>query len=96
MIKHSPGLGFGLLPPDSQPDQFVVRLDPAAGVQLLLVAQHADVAPPEPIELGMEFAQAGGEGPTPCEVLLHAAMIGRNTRSPGRTPSRRPGGSCSR
>ena len=28
----------------------------------------------------MEFAKEGGEGPTPYEVLLHAAMIGQSTR----------------
>jgi glucose-6-phosphate 1-dehydrogenase len=28
----------------------------------------------------MEFAAEGGEGPTPYEVLLHAAMMGNNTR----------------
>ncbi len=28
----------------------------------------------------MEFAQEGGEGATPYEVLLHAAMIGLSTR----------------
>jgi glucose-6-phosphate 1-dehydrogenase len=28
----------------------------------------------------MEFAAEGGEGPTPYEVLLHAAMIGDSTR----------------
>ena len=28
----------------------------------------------------MEFAQEGGEGATPYEVLLHAAMIGDSTR----------------
>ena len=28
----------------------------------------------------MEFAAAGGEGPTPYEVLLHAAMLGQSTR----------------
>jgi glucose-6-phosphate 1-dehydrogenase len=28
----------------------------------------------------MEFAQEGGEGPTPYEVLLHAAMVGQSTR----------------
>jgi glucose-6-phosphate 1-dehydrogenase len=32
------------------------------------------------IELDMEFAEEGGEGPTPYEVLLHAAMIGNSTR----------------
>jgi glucose-6-phosphate 1-dehydrogenase len=28
----------------------------------------------------MEFGAAGGEGPTPYEVLLHAAMLGQSTR----------------
>ena len=28
----------------------------------------------------MEFAEEGGEGPTPYEVLLHAAMQGDSTR----------------
>ena len=28
----------------------------------------------------MEFSQEGGEGPTPYEVLLHAAMVGDATR----------------
>ena len=28
----------------------------------------------------MEFAQEGGEGPTPYEVLLHAAMMGDSKR----------------
>ena len=28
----------------------------------------------------MEFAEQGGEGPTPYEVLLHAAMVGNSTR----------------
>ena len=38
----------------------------------------------------------GGEGPTPYEVLLHAAMRATARASPARTASRRPGGSCSR
>ncbi len=80
VFKDSPKLGFGLRQPDSQPDQFVVRLDPTTGVQLVLMAQPADVALPKAIELDMTFAQAGGEGPTPYEVLLHAAMLGRNIR----------------
>ena len=33
-----------------------------------------------PIELDMEFADEGGEGATPYEVLLHAAMVGESTR----------------
>ena len=35
---------------------------------------------PEQISLDMEFADEGGEGATPYEVLLHAAMRGDSTR----------------
>ncbi len=35
---------------------------------------------PERIDLEMQFAQEGGEGATPYEVLLHAALIGDSTR----------------
>jgi len=35
---------------------------------------------PGPIELDMEFSEEGGEGPTPYEVLLHAAMVGDSMR----------------
>ena len=35
---------------------------------------------PGSIELDMEFAEEGGEGPTPYEVLLHAATIGNSVR----------------
>jgi glucose-6-phosphate 1-dehydrogenase len=31
------------------------------------------------IELDMEFADEGGEAPTPYEVLLHAALVGDST-----------------
>ena len=35
---------------------------------------------PEQINLDMEFAEEGGEGATPYEVLLHAAMVGDSKR----------------
>jgi len=74
-----PRLGFGLSR-RPEPDQLVVKLDPTTGIRLLLVAQRGDKADPEPITLDMEFAQEGGEGPTPYEVLLHAAMAGDSKR----------------
>ena len=42
-------------------------------------AQRAERAEPEPIHLDMEFAEEGGEGATPYEVLLSAAMSGDST-----------------
>jgi glucose-6-phosphate 1-dehydrogenase len=63
-----------------EPDQLVVKLDPTTGIRLLLEAQRSGSLAPEQISLDMEFAQEGGEGPAPYEVLLHAAMQGDSTR----------------
>ena len=76
-----PRLGFGLRGSDGpSPNQLVVRLDPTTGIRLLVDAQRADAAKPEQINLDMEFAEEGGEGATPYEVLLHAAMVGDSKR----------------
>ncbi len=80
VFKLPPRLGFGLRGPESDPDQFVVKLDPSTGVRLVLCANRADAPMPAAVELDMEFAAAGGEGPTPYEVLLHAAIVGQSTR----------------
>ena len=73
------------LPPRSahappEPMQLIVKLDPTTGVRLLLEAQGAHSTEPEQIHLDMEFSDEGGEGPTPYEVLLLAAMHGDSTR----------------
>jgi glucose-6-phosphate 1-dehydrogenase len=82
VFKHPPRLGF--LGVDKahrrpQPSQIVIKIDPATGVRIVLDAQRADKAGPQEIELDMEFAQEGGEGATPYEVLLHAALVGEAT-----------------
>lgn len=80
VFKPSPNLGFGLKNAASQPDELVIRLDPATGMRIVLSAKRADAPLPSPVELDMEFAAMGGEAPTPYEVLLHAALIGANPR----------------
>jgi glucose-6-phosphate 1-dehydrogenase len=62
------------------PDQFVIKLDPSTGVQVSLAARRAGVSTAESITLDMEFEQQGGEGATPYEVLLNAAMQGQGMR----------------
>jgi len=62
-----------------EPNQIVVKIDPSTGIRLVIDARRADEAGIAPIELDMEFEDEGGEGPTPYEVLLHAAMIGDST-----------------
>ncbi len=80
VFKESPRLGFGLRTAHNQPDQLVIRLDPSTGVRLILNAQRADAPTPDAVALDMTFAEAGGEGATPYEVLLEAAMQGHSVR----------------
>ena len=64
----------------------MIKLDPSTGVRLIARRAPRRRAAPRPITLDMEFAEEGGEGPTPYEVLLHAAMVGdkhRFTRQDG-------------
>jgi glucose-6-phosphate 1-dehydrogenase len=63
-----------------EPNQFVVRLDPSTGTRVLLDAHRADLDGPEPVSLDVEFAEQGGEAPTPYEVLLADAMRGDSSR----------------
>jgi glucose-6-phosphate 1-dehydrogenase len=81
VFKKPPRLGFGAWGArQTEPNQLVVRLDPLTGIRFELDARRAESMLPESITLDMEFAHEGGEGPTPYEVLLHAAMLGRATR----------------
>ena len=80
VFRKPPRLGFvehrGRL---SEADQLVIKLDPSTGVRLRLDAHRADAPNPASVHLDMEFAEQGGEAPTPYEVLLHAAMRGDST-----------------
>ncbi len=78
VFKHAPRLGFFERRPDA--NQLVIRLDPTTGARISLDAHRADREGPGEVHFDLEFAEAGGEGPTPYEVLLHAAMVGRSVR----------------
>jgi glucose-6-phosphate 1-dehydrogenase len=80
VFRPSPVLGFGLRHERSEPDQLVIRMDPDTGVQLILNAKRADAPMPDSVSVDMRFADEGGEGATPYEVLLEAAMAGRSVR----------------
>jgi glucose-6-phosphate 1-dehydrogenase len=80
VFQRPPQLGFGLSDARSEPDQVVIKLDPTTGIRFELEARQAGSPTARPIELDMEFAQQGGEGATPYEVLLHAALRGDSTR----------------
>jgi glucose-6-phosphate 1-dehydrogenase len=79
VFRRPPRLGFGVMG-KAEANQLVVKLDPSTGIRLVLDARRADINAIGRIELDMEFATEGGEGATPYEVLLHAAMVGDSTR----------------
>jgi glucose-6-phosphate 1-dehydrogenase len=62
-----------------EPAQVIFKLDPSTGIQFKLDAHRADAGGPQAIEMDVEFAEEGGEGPTPYEVLLKAALDGDST-----------------
>jgi glucose-6-phosphate 1-dehydrogenase len=80
VFKHPPRLGFAAFDRRPDPNQFVIKLDPTTGSRLVLDAHRADMGTAAPILFDVEFAEMGGEGPTPYEVLLHAALVGETTR----------------
>ena len=80
VFKKAPKLGFAAFDRKPEPNQVVVKLDPSTGIRIIVDAHRADLATSAPVEFDVEFAEEGGEGPTPYEVLLHAAMVGNSTR----------------
>jgi glucose-6-phosphate 1-dehydrogenase len=80
VFREPPKLNFNLRAARPEPNQLVIKLDPSTGVRLVLDAHRADRAEAAQVTLDLEFDEEGGEGPTPYEVLLHAAMVGDSTR----------------
>ncbi len=80
VFKRPPHLGFWPATHQPESNQLVIKLDPSTGIRLKVDARRTDIGRIGPIELDMEFAEEGGEGATPYEVLLHAAMLGDSTR----------------
>jgi glucose-6-phosphate 1-dehydrogenase len=80
IFRDQPPLHFltGRIRP--QANELVVRIDPVTGVRVVLEAHRADTDGPEPITLDMQFADEGGDGPTPYETLFEAALTGDHSR----------------
>ena len=79
VFNHAPKLGFAMFDRHPEPNALIVRLDPTTGIRLQAQAHRADKQGAAEITLDLEFATEGGEGPTPYEVLLHAALVGDST-----------------
>src|SRR6266576_5593078 len=80
VFKEPPKLGFAAFGSSPEPNQVIVKLDPSTGIRLIVDAHRADIARSAPITFDVEFAEEGGEGPTPYELLLYGAMMGDSSR----------------
>jgi len=80
VLRDPPRLGFKHGDRMPEPNQIVVKLDPTTGIRVIVDAHRGDEEGAGRIDLDVEFAQQGGEGPTPYEVLLDAAMRGDSMR----------------
>ena len=77
VFNTTPWLGF--VPrgaPRPEANQLVLRVGPRPGARLRMQTKHPEEMALRSVQLDMEFAAFGGEGPTPYEVLLAAAMRG--------------------
>jgi glucose-6-phosphate 1-dehydrogenase len=77
VFSTTPWLGF--VPRDAprpEANQLVLRIGPKPGARMRMQAKEADGPGLRSVQLDVEFASIGGEGPTPYEVLLDAAMKG--------------------
>jgi glucose-6-phosphate 1-dehydrogenase len=80
VFSTTPWLGF--VPKDAprpEPNQLVLRIGPRPGARLRMQAKHAEEQALRSVQLDMEFAEFGGEGPIAYEVLLDAAMRGESS-----------------
>jgi glucose-6-phosphate 1-dehydrogenase len=80
VLRDPPRIGFKHGDRMPEPNQIVVKLDPTTGIRVIVDAHRGDQEGAARIDLDVEFEEQGGEGPTPYEVLLEAAMRGDGMR----------------
>lgn len=75
ILKRPPRLAFLEEPPNPDPTQIVLRIDPDPGLQFVLLSKGPD-RKPQRVHLDLSFAKELGPSLEPYERLLHDALIG--------------------
>jgi glucose-6-phosphate 1-dehydrogenase len=75
ILKRPPRLAFLEEPPKPDPTQIVLRIDPDAGLQFVLLSKGPD-RKPQRVHLDLSFAKELGPPLEPYERLLHDALVG--------------------
>ena len=78
IFKRPPRLAITTVAPD--PDEFVLRIDPKPGTDLIIQAKEPGVNRTRAVDLSLIFAEELGEAPEPYERLLSDAMRGDSTQ----------------
>ncbi len=73
LLRRTPGRAFLPMPGKAEPNQTVLRIDPAPGMRLQLTALAEDS--PRTVHLDTSFTRELGEPLEPYERLLHAAIV---------------------
>ncbi len=77
VFRHAPKLAFaGSRWRRPDPNTLVLRVGPAPGASIWLQSKRPNSPGLHEVHLDMDFADEGGEGPTPYEQLLYGAMHG--------------------
>ncbi|MBV9090482.1 MAG: glucose-6-phosphate dehydrogenase [Mycobacteriaceae bacterium] len=77
IFKRPPKLAFTPLRPD--PDEFILRIDPNPGADLVIQAKEPGANTTRTVDLSLIFSEELGEAPEPYERLLCDAMQGDST-----------------
>ena len=76
ILKRPPRLPFLEEPPNLEPTQIVLRIDPDPGLQIVLLSKGPDPRVPQRVHMELSFAQELGPPMEPYERLLHDALVG--------------------
>jgi len=76
VLRHPPRIAGVALPQDLAPNEIVLRVDPAAGMRIVLNSRAASNERLRRVHLDLDFAAELGRPRSPYEVLFAAALQG--------------------
>jgi glucose-6-phosphate 1-dehydrogenase len=79
IFKRPPRLAFLRQPQHSEPNQLVLRIDPEAGLRLVILSKGPEGRVSSDVNLDLDFATELGEPAEPYERLLHDALAGERS-----------------
>ncbi|MGC2174282.1 MAG: glucose-6-phosphate dehydrogenase [Acidimicrobiales bacterium] len=76
VLKRPPRLKFLNAPQHTNPNQIILRVDPDAGLRMMILSKDANGAGTRDVHLDLPFAEELGKAPGPYERLFHDALNG--------------------